>query len=85
MLFRSRDKVGKKGIVRDKNTHFHVIKDVADFCKEIGLGIVGLTFSPITGATGNIEFLIYLNNRNINNIDEKSIIQVIDEAHNSFC
>ncbi len=79
-----RDNVGKKGIIRDKNIHFNVIKNIVDFCLEIGFGIVGLTFSPITGATGNIEFLIHLNNNNINNINEKLILEIIDEAHNNF-
>lgn len=54
------------------------------FCLEIDLGIYGLTYSPITGATGNIEFLIYLKN-NINNIiDDESIFAVIEEAHSTL-
>ena len=79
-----KDKVGKKGVIRDKKIHFDVIKSVMQFCLEIDLGIYGLTYSPITGATGNIEFLIYLKN-NINNIiDDESIFAVIEEAHSTL-
>ncbi|MBU5426655.1 TlyA family RNA methyltransferase [Tissierella pigra] len=79
-----RDKVGKKGIIRDKDIHFEVIKTVAEFSNELGLGVSCLTYSPITGATGNIEFLIYLKN-NINDaIKEELIAKVIEEAHNTL-
>ena len=57
----AKSQIGKSGIIRDENIHFQVIKNIRDFCIEIGLGTLGLTFSPITGAKGNIEFLIYLN------------------------
>lgn len=79
-----KDKVGKKGIIRDKNIHFEVIKTVMEFCCEIGLGIYGLTFSPITGATGNIEFLIYLKNNITTIMDDESIFAVIEEAHSTL-
>ncbi|WMM26910.1 TlyA family RNA methyltransferase [Tissierella sp. MB52-C2] len=79
-----KDKVGKKGIIRDKNIHFDVIKTVAEFSNEIGLGISGLTYSPITGATGNIEYLIYLKNNINDTIEEELIAKVIEEAHNTL-
>lgn len=79
-----KDKVGKKGIIRDKNIHFEVIKTVMEFCCEIGLGIYGLTFSPITGATGNIEFLVYLKNNITTIMDDESIFAVIEEAHSTL-
>ncbi len=79
-----KDKVGKKGSIRDKTIHFEVIKSVMEFCHDIGLGIYGLTYSPITGATGNIEFLIYLKNNISNMINDESIIAVIEEAHNTL-
>lgn len=75
-----RDKVGKKGLVRDKETHKEVILKVIDFAKEIGLYTNGLTYSPITGGTGNIEFLVYLKKTNID-FDLNKIDMVIDEAH----
>lgn len=78
-----KDKVGKKGIVKDKKTHFEVIKKIAEFSKEIGLIANSLTFSPITGTTGNIEFLIYLKNDG-NCIDDDFILRTIEDAHNTL-
>lgn len=77
-----KEKVGKKGIVRDKNIHFEVVKSIVEFSKELGFGVNGISFSPITGATGNIEFLIYLINNGEDSIDDKEILTIIDEAHN---
>lgn len=79
-----KSKVGKKGIVRDKYIHFEVIKNVRDYCIQIGLGPYGLTYSPITGATGNIEFLIYLKNDSANSIGDEMILDIIEEAHDNF-
>lgn len=55
-----REKVGKKGIVKDPNVHEEVIEEVLNFASQQGYAISGLTFSPITGGSGNIEFLAYL-------------------------
>ena len=55
-----RDKVGKKGVVRDPAVHRQVICDVAAFAQSIELIPVGLTYSPIKGPEGNIEYLIWL-------------------------
>ncbi len=55
-----REQVGKKGIVRDKNVHNQVILKVADFSRSLGFTIKNITFSPMTGAKGNIEYLIYM-------------------------
>lgn len=79
-----RDNVGKKGIVRDKNIHFQVIKDIIELCKENSLAAYGLTYSPITGATGNIEFLIYLKNNKDIFINEENIKSVIEKAHKNL-
>lgn len=76
-----RDKVGKKGIVREKKTHYEVIESVVEFSKELGFGIKGLSFSPITGATGNIEFLVYLVNNSGETIENKKILDIVEEAH----
>lgn len=54
-----RDKVGKSGVVRDSAVHIDVLKQVLRFAAEIGFFLKGLTFSPITGGEGNIEFLAY--------------------------
>lgn len=55
-----REKVGKKGVVRDKSTHREVILKVADYAQSIGFGIMALDYSPIRGPEGNIEYLIHL-------------------------
>ena len=57
-----REKVGKKGVVREKSVHLEVIEMVMDYARSIGFGILGLEFSPIKGPEGNIEYLLYLQN-----------------------
>lgn len=54
-----REKVGKQGVVRDPAVHEEVIAGVAGFAAEKGFALRGLTYSPITGGEGNIEFLAY--------------------------
>ena len=55
-----REKVGKKGVVREKSTHHEVIEKVADYAVSIGFRILAIDFSPIRGPEGNIEYLIHL-------------------------
>ena len=55
-----REKVGKKGVVREKSTHLEVIQMVMAYAAEIGFEIRNLEFSPIKGPEGNIEYLLYL-------------------------
>ena len=55
-----RDQVGKKGVVRDKKVHTEVIEKTLSFAYSIGFVLKGLTFSPIKGPEGNIEYLAEL-------------------------
>ncbi len=55
-----RGKVGKKGVVRDKAVHREVIEKVIGFSLENGFSVLGLTYSPVKGPEGNIEYLICL-------------------------
>ncbi len=55
-----RSQVGKNGVVRDPLVHRQVIETVLDFAVDAGFSVIGLTFSPITGPKGNIEFLTLL-------------------------
>jgi 23S rRNA (cytidine1920-2'-O)/16S rRNA (cytidine1409-2'-O)-methyltransferase len=55
-----RDQVGKKGIVRDNKVHQQVLEDMLSFCMKEGYVVKELTYSPITGGEGNIEFLVHL-------------------------
>ena len=57
-----REKVGKKGVVREKSTHLEVIRMVMAFAAEIGFEILNLEYSPIKGPEGNIEYLLHLQN-----------------------
>lgn len=55
-----RDKVGKKGVVREPQIHEEVIHKVLDYADLIGFCVRGLTFSPVKGPEGNIEYLVWL-------------------------
>ncbi|MCR4956242.1 MAG: TlyA family RNA methyltransferase [Lachnospiraceae bacterium] len=55
-----KEKVGKKGVVRDPKTHLEVIETIVDFCVETKFSVMGLSYSPIKGPEGNIEYLIYI-------------------------
>ncbi|MHB0885132.1 MAG: TlyA family RNA methyltransferase [Bacillota bacterium] len=55
-----RTEVGKKGVVRDPDVHRHVLERVAEAARVNGFAVAGLTFSPVTGPEGNIEYLAFL-------------------------
>lgn len=77
-----REEVGKKGIVKDKTVHYKVIENVIKYAKQDDLILEKLTYSPITGGEGNIEFLgLFVKNGTNNPIDIKN---VVEEAHNCF-
>ena len=74
-----RERVGKKGVVRDKAVHIDVIGDILAFARESGLAVCGLDFSPIRGPEGNIEYLICL--KDSGQSDEFKVDQVVENAH----
>ena len=55
-----REKVGKKGVVRDKSVHEEVIVKILDYAPTLGFQVLGLTYSPVKGPEGNIEYLVWL-------------------------
>ena len=55
-----REKVGKKGVVREKSTHYEVIEMVISYALSIGFSVLNLDYSPIKGPEGNIEYLVHL-------------------------
>ena len=59
-----REKVGKKGVVREKSTHREVIEKVTDYARSVGFDVLELDFSPIKGPEGNIEYLVHLKKTN---------------------
>jgi 23S rRNA (cytidine1920-2'-O)/16S rRNA (cytidine1409-2'-O)-methyltransferase len=78
-----KDKVGKKGVVRDPQTHKEVLDNFVALAKELEFKILGLTFSPVKGPEGNIEFLGHLT------LDDKPGIEpdtalVVSQAHETL-
>ena len=70
-----REKVGKKGVVRDPAVHVEVVRKIFDFCLENGFDVLNLDYSPIKGPEGNIEYLIHLRKSD----DPKSYTDVTPE------
>ena len=75
-----REKVGKGGVVRDKETHIEVIENVVTFAREIGFSVLELDFSPVKGPKGNIEYLLYISKENCET-KELPILETVDKAH----
>lgn len=73
-----KEKVGKKGVVREPEIHEEVIRKVVDYADLIGFCIAGLEYSPIKGPEGNIEYLVYLKKKREEEIPEE--IRVLTEA-----
>lgn len=80
-----REQVGKKGVVKDIKVHFEVIKTVLNFARETGFFVAGLSFSPIKGPEGNIEYLAYLKKTECeDNITDEVIQEIADRSHNTL-
>ncbi|MFA1821583.1 TlyA family RNA methyltransferase [Virgibacillus oceani] len=82
-----RDQVGKKGIVRDKKVHMQVVKQIVNFAIEENYGLFGITYSPITGGDGNIEFLAHFGWKKDTSgicLKDEAIEELIDQAQADF-
>lgn len=82
-----REKVGKKGVVRDKAVHIEVIEKIMDIADKLQFKILGLDFSPIKGPEGNIEYLIYLEKQPEDAVFEHEPIDVgriVEKSHTSL-
>ncbi|RNF41080.1 TlyA family RNA methyltransferase [Planococcus salinus] len=83
-----RDSVGKKGIVRDPKTHREVLLKVGGFASEAGFHIRNMSFSPITGGEGNIEFLFHLqsaqDSEEIAGVSEAAVNETVRTAHENL-
>ncbi len=80
-----KDKIGKKGVVREITTHIDVVKTIYEFSLENGFDILNLDFSPVKGPEGNIEYLIHLKKSE----DAKSYIireieEIVQTSHSSL-
>ena len=78
-----KEKVGKKGVVRDKSTHREVLDNFVALADELEFTILGLTFSPVKGPEGNIEFLGHLTLRKTDGI-RPDTAAVVDQAHETL-
>ncbi len=78
-----KEKVGKKGVVRDPATHKEVLDHFVALANELGFTILGLTFSPVKGPEGNIEFLGHLTLDNVEGIHPDTL-QVVRQAHDTL-
>ena len=93
-----REKVGKKGVVREKSTHLEVIQMVLTYAWSIGFDILALEFSPIKGPEGNIEYLVWLQKTDREAVEELPTWEelkghlpagveperIVDEAHGTL-
>ena len=77
------EKEGKKGVVRDPAVHKEVLDDFVALTKEIGFKILGLTFSPVKGPEGNIEFLAHLTLADTEGIEPDTAL-VVSQAHETL-
>ena len=75
-----KEKVGKKGVVRDKATHQEVLDNFVALANELQFNILGLTFSPVKGPEGNIEFLGHLTLDDVTGIQPDTAL-VVEQAH----
>ncbi len=75
-----KDKVGKKGVVRDPQTHQQVLDDFVALADALDFRILGLTFSPVKGPEGNIEFLAHLTLAQAEGI-RPDTAQIVAQAH----
>ncbi len=79
-----REKVGKKGVVRDPAVHEEVIEKIYDFVDSRGLKIMGFDYSPVKGPEGNIEYLIYINADGDTSVSKDIISEVVKAAHDKL-
>ena len=82
-----REKVGKKGVVRDPAVHLEVIEKIVDYAKSISFEILNVEFSPIKGPEGNIEYLLYLRRLKEGQESERMVFesaQIVKKAHETL-
>lgn len=80
-----REQVGKKGVVRDINVHYSVVRSIIDFARSINFYPAGLSYSPIKGPEGNIEYLAYLKKTECeDNITDELIKETVDKSHSAL-
>lgn len=80
-----REKVGKKGVVRDPKVHEEVIQSVIDYVLSIGYSVLNLEYSPIKGPEGNIEYLLHIENDDKSQMAEGiDVAGIVADAHSEL-
>ena len=81
-----REKVGKKGVVTDKKVHKEVIENVIRFATSIQFEVLGLSFSPIKGPEGNIEYLLHIRKKDeVIEMKEWSVVDaIVEKSHQNL-
>ncbi|WP_037325084.1 TlyA family RNA methyltransferase [Anaerovibrio sp. RM50] len=81
-----KEKVGKKGVVRDPKVHLEVIHNVIDTAREMDFVTKELTFSPVKGPEGNIEYLVWLtkDKEAADNVTDEVMAQTVELAHSNL-
>ncbi len=82
-----KERVGKKGVVRDPAVHEDVINMVWEYCESIGFEVLGLDHSPIKGPEGNIEYLIYIKKVDLSSLEkgDRAIVhEIVSQAHDTL-
>lgn len=77
----ARENVGKKGVVRDRTVHFEVIQKIVNCAQTLNFNVKGLSFSPVKGPEGNIEYLLYLIKEDPNAFSLDCAEKIVEEAH----
>ena len=78
-----KEKVGKKGVVRDPETHLEVLNNFVELAHSLSFSIQGMTFSPVKGPEGNIEFLAHLTLADLPDI-QPDTVAVVNQAHEAL-
>ncbi len=76
-----RDKVGKNGVVRDMDVHMQVVSDITSFVRSRGICPAGLSFSPVKGPSGNIEYLLYVKAKGDDVVSLQMIEEIVQLSH----
>lgn len=79
-----RERVGKKGVVRDPAVHVEVIEKIMGIVNDLGWQVAGLDFSPIRGPEGNIEYLLYFTKGQPGKVSEPRVHEIVKCAHGTL-
>ena len=84
-----REKVGKKGVVRDKAVHVEVIENVLGYVEEAGFNVLGLAFSPVKGPEGNIEYVMHIKKDSeitpwLETLGDNAIKDIVELSHSTL-